>query len=298
MDRTVISMIGLGFVGSAMMESFILKGYKVDEDLFIYDKFKDGGIGTFESTLKSKIIFMALPTMYDENKHTYDMSAIEEVSQLLVQNNYKGAVLLKSTVVPETTMDLCKRFNLKFIHNPEFLTARTAFEDFHNQAHVVLGKTDNCDDDTYDTVVKFYENLYPDAEISKCSCTESESMKLFVNCFYAMKVQINTEFYLLCEKMGTSYEQVMSMMLKNGWINPMHTTIPGPDGQISYGGLCFPKDTNAANGLMNRMGTPGAVLDATITERNIMRNDHDNIIIKSKSKRSKMAKLKSLFKKN
>ena len=28
-------------------------------------------------------------------------------------------------------------------------------------------------------------------------------------------------------------------------INNMHTNIPGPDGQISYGGLCFPKDTNA-----------------------------------------------------
>ena len=34
-------------------------------------------------------------------------------------------------------------------------------------------------------------------------------------------------------------------MLKNGWINPMHTTVPGPDGQLSYGGFCFPKDTNA-----------------------------------------------------
>lgn len=296
MDNIMISIVGLGFVGSAMMKSFVLKGYKVDEDILVYDKFKDGGIGTFESTLKSDILFMALPTMYDENKRTYDTSAIEEVSQALVQNNYKGAVVLKSTVVPETTRDLCKKFSLKYIHNPEFLTARTAFEDFHNQTHVVLGQTENCDDDTYDKVIEFYKKMYPDAEMSKCSSTESESMKLFVNCFYAVKVQMNTEFYLLCEKMGISYDKVMSMMLINGWINPMHTKIPGPDGQISYGGLCFPKDTNAANGLMDRKGTPNAVLNATITERNMMRSDADNIIVKPK--KSKRSKLASIFKKN
>ena len=68
--------------------------------IFIYDKFKDGGIGSFDSILNSDIIFMALPTMYDENKRTYDTSAIEEVSALLIQHNYNGAVVIKSTVIP------------------------------------------------------------------------------------------------------------------------------------------------------------------------------------------------------
>ena len=46
----------------------------------------------------------------------------------------------------------------------------------------------------------------------------------------------------------------------------MHTIVPGPDGQISYGGLCFPKDTNALNMYMINEGTPNKVLDATIKE--------------------------------
>ena len=66
------------------------------------------------------------------------------------------------------------------------------------------------------------------------------------------------------------------MMLKNGWINPMHTNVPGPDGQLSYGGLCFPKDTNALNEFMKRNDIPHRVLDATIGERNEMRDDKDN----------------------
>ena len=34
---------------------------------------------------------------------------------------------------------ISKKYNLKLCHNPEFLTARTAYEDFHNQTHIVLG---------------------------------------------------------------------------------------------------------------------------------------------------------------
>ena len=65
-------------------------------------------------------------------------------------------------------------------------------------------------------------------------------------------------------------------MLKNGWINKLHTQVPGVDGKLSYGGACFPKDTNALNEYMIKHDSPNAVLDATIKERNKMRNDRDN----------------------
>ena len=57
----------------------------------------------------------------------------------------------------------------------------------------------------------------------------------------------------------------------------MHTNVPGHDGKISYGGLCFPKDTNALNQYMIKSNTPNKVLEATIKERNKMRDK--NIII-------------------
>ena len=69
-------------------------------------------------------------------------------------------------------------------------------------------------------------------------------------------------------------------MLKNGWINPMHTNVPGPDGKLSYGGYCFPKDTNALLNDMKNKGTPYKVLEATIEERNTMRKDDINVIKK------------------
>jgi len=63
----------------------------------------------------------------------------------------------------------------------------------------------------------------------------------------------------------------------------MHTDVPGIDGQISYGGYCFPKDTNALLHHMKREGCPHLVLQATVEERNIMRNDHVNVKLKNKT---------------
>ena len=71
--------------------------------------------------------------------------------------------------------------------------------------------------------------------------------------------------------------QLEELMLKNGWINPMHTEVPGPDGQLSYGGYCFPKDTNALLQHMIKEDTPNKVLEATINERNEMRKDNTNV---------------------
>ena len=271
-----IGISGLGFVGGSMLKSFQMKGMTLNKNLFGYDKFKNGGIGNFKDLLDCDVIFTALPTIYNHELGMYDKTPIKETFKLLKENNYEGVIVIKSTVEPETTDKLSAEFNLKLIHNPEFLTARTAFEDFHNQQHIVLGKGPNCTDEDVDMVKSFYMKYYPDTEISLSTALESESMKSFVNCFYSVKVQFFTELYCLCQKNGSDYNKVKEMMLKNKWINPMHTTIPGPDGQISYGGLCFPKDTNALNKYMKRENTPNKVLEACIEERNEMRDDHDN----------------------
>lgn len=271
-----IGIIGLGFVGNAIYQSLLLKNLK--DDLIIYDKFKDGGIGTFEQTLTSNILFLALPTPFNKTKKQYEYGPIEETLQLLKDNSYSGVIIIKSTVTPETTFNLEEKYGLPLIHNPEFLTARTANKDFHNQKHVVLGKGNLVSNKDLELISSFYSTHYPDAEISLCSALESESMKIFCNSFYAVKVQFFTELQQLCVKNGSDYNVIKNMMLKNNWINPMHTVIPGPDGSISYGGFCFPKDTSALNEYMKTLKTPNQLLDNCIKERNNMREDNVNCI--------------------
>jgi len=268
-----VGIIGLGFVGSALSKSFIEKGYKPKENLFIYDKYKEGGIGTIQEILITDMLFLALPTLYDTDKQTFDISSITETLEELNNKAYTGLIIIKSTIEPETINNLSNQYNLYIVHNPEFLTARTAFEDFHNQKHIVIGIPTKHNQDKINIIINFYKFNYPNAYISICNSKESEAMKLFSNNFYAVKVQMFTEFYLLCEKLNINYNNVKDLMLRNGWINPMHTTVPGPDGTISYGGLCFPKDTNALLSLMKKLDVPHKVLESTIMERNSMRQD-------------------------
>lgn len=270
-----LSIIGLGFVGSAIQNSVLQKGFIVDQTLFIYDKYKQGGIGSLQQCIDSDLLFLCLPTPFDPLTNQYDKGSIMECSEQLSFLGYKGVIVLKSTVEPETTDHLSTLFpTLQFVHNPEFLTARTANEDFHNQTHIVLGKPTSLSPKVYLPLVQFYSTHYPNAQISMCSSVESESMKIFCNTFYSIKVQFFTELHQLCQKNGTDYNVIRNLMLSNKWIHPMHTVIPGPDGQLSYGGACFPKDSNALLEYMKKMNSPHSLLEASIKERNEMRKDH------------------------
>jgi UDP-glucose 6-dehydrogenase len=165
------------------------------------------------------------------------------------------------------------KYKLNLIHNPEFLTARTAYEDFHNQFLIILGYHKECSHDKLELVKKFYEKYYSKAEIVICKSIESESMKLYANCFYATKIQFFNEIYLTCQKTGADYNTVRDLMVKYGWINPQHTDVPGHDGKLSFGGGCFPKETSAMLEFMKKYDIPHQVMEAVVNERSEMRKD-------------------------
>ena len=125
--------------------------------------------------------------------------------------------------------------------------------------------------DKINYLLKFFSHYFPLAKISMCSSTESESVKLFCNSFYATKIQYFTEIKLLCDKLDIDYDNVKNLMISNNWINPMHTDVPGPDGNISFGGACFPKDIQALNSVFNKLHISNAVIDSVVKENKMMR---------------------------
>ena len=50
---------------------------------------------------------------------------------------------------------------------------------------------------------------------------------------------------MIKELCGEDYEEVRDSVVDSGWVNKMHTTVPGPDGKFGFGGACIPKDLNA-----------------------------------------------------
>jgi UDPglucose 6-dehydrogenase len=254
----MVSVCGIGVVGNALVKAFTKR--KIQQ--FNYDKYKK--IGHIENLLKAKIIFLCLPTLYSEEKQEYDKTSLYEVCDYLGSNSYKGLVVVKSTVEPGTCRSIS---GLRVLFNPEFLSARTAVSDFENQKHIVIGG------DEYKELEDFYRKYWPNATISKSTYEEAEIMKIGINSFYAVKIQFFNEIYSLSSTFDAEYNKITEMMLKNSWIAPHHLRVPGVDGKLSYGGMCFPKDTNALYRVMQRRNLPRDVLGATIHERNIMRDD-------------------------
>ena len=96
---------------------------------------------------------------------------------------------------------------------------------------------------------------------------------MFCNSFYASKIMIFNELYNLCRKINVKYDKVLDLMLKNGWINEMHTKVPGTDKMLAYGGMCFPKDTKALRLFMEKMGSSSKILSSVISEWEKIRGD-------------------------
>lgn len=287
-----VGVCGLGVVGSAILESLesrlshaiFNRGYcklvhetsRIEQNdvyhlphHYSFDLYKN--INTFASMLSADILFLCLPTEISSETNTYNLDAIISTLDELHKNNYRGLVVLKSTVVPGTCEHLCKRFlNLEIVYNPEFLSAKSAVFDFEHQKHIIIGgSNENAKEKLKKFFIRFQYSL--EDNISLCSFEEAECAKIFCNSFYACKVQIFTEFYKVCERLQLRFETVRDMMLKNEWIHPMHTSVPGPDGKISFGGMCLPKDSQALITLMKHLDVPCKVLESVLKERNEMR---------------------------
>jgi len=259
-----IGICGLGFVGNA-----IYTFMKNQHEIVIYDKYKQ--LNTLDILLDAEIIYLCVPTPYNDTIKTYSMDELDNTFFLLAELNYKGIILVKSTVLP----DYCETMNntypgLHIIHNPEFLSAKTAEEDFKEQKHIILGYTMQSQPHM-NRIETYYKNIIPASTISVTTSTASALVKLACNSFYATKVQYFTELFLLCEKINVDFNTVKHLMLNNNWINPMHTQVPGQDGDISFGGACLPKDISALNQYMIVNNVPNRLVNSVISERNIMR---------------------------
>ena len=221
--------------------------------------------------MTTDIVYLCLPTLYDEILQTYDVKELDSVLTILQTKAYTGLVLIKSTVLPTFCTSRNNLLNtLKIIHNPEFLTARTATQDFLKQHHIVLGFTPQSF--LMQTLIKrFYQALFPDATISTVKADMAALMKLTCNSFYATKVQFFTEIYYLCQHLHLPYDELKQLVLQNGWIAPHHVQVPGPDGQVSYGGSCFPKDVAALSSFLQSLQLPHKQLAATRLEQQEMR---------------------------
>ena len=243
-----IGIIGQGFVGSAIKEG-LKKHYKVKT----FDIEKSKCNSTHEEVCcNSDIVFVCLPTpMRVDGSCDIRIleTAIDEVHNLCRSVNKFPVVVIKSTIPPGTT----SRINLKYkdmcvLFSPEFLTEANSFKDFKNQTRIIIGsQKDYASKNAAVKVKKMFRAAFPplSTEIVIADSCEAEMCKYFINCFLATKVTFANQMFQVCLDNNIKFKNVVDIALLDKRIGKSHFSVPGPDGDLGFGGHCFPKDLSA-----------------------------------------------------
>ena len=233
MKKYKVGIIGNGFVGEAQVFAF-----STVTDTYVYDldplKSKDD----LTQIHSCDFVFVCVPTPMCQDG-SQDLSYVEAVFK---QSTKKPIYILKSTVLPGTTENLCKKYpGLKLVFSPEFLTERTSKLDMLTQSRIILGGNNTH----IDEVEKLFELRFKNKNIIKTDCKTAELIKYMNNSFFATKVSIMNEFKLICDKIGGDWKKAVQGFASDGRVGDSHLNVPGHDGKMGYGGTCFPKDVNA-----------------------------------------------------
>ena len=242
MRKPRIGIIGNGFVGEAQAFAF-----SPVSDIRIYDTESIKSTHTLKQTHDSDFVFVCVPTpMYNDGNQN-----LEFVEEVFKHANSKPIYILKSTVLPGTTDKLNKTYGqFKIVFSPEFLTERTSKLDMLTQNRIIIGGNKIWTKQ----VRKIYELRFKNKNIIETDSKTSELIKYMNNTFFATKVSIMNEFKLVCDKIGANWEDALNGFASDGRIGDSHLHVPGPDGQLGYGGKCFPKDVCALLNFAKDMG--------------------------------------------
>ena len=160
---------------------------------------------------------------------------------------------------------LCKEFpDLNLVFSPEFLTERYARLDFINSARVVLGGKNSH----VNKVANILKPRFPGAKFITTDFATAQLIKYMANCFFATKVSFMNEMYQICQAVGADWDQSIEGFVSDGRIGNSHIDVPGHDGDLGFGGKCFPKDINAMIHRCEEIGVKPTVLKAA-WEKNV-----------------------------
>lgn len=204
----------------------------------------------------------------------YIQSAAQSIGNALKDKDTYHLVVVKSTVVPETTDGLVKDvlegtsrrtcpddFGLGM--NPEFLREGSAVEDFLSPDRIVIGGIDRRSQNLLEDIYADFK----DVDQLTVNNRTAEMIKYVSNSFLAALISFSNEMANLCSAHeNLDVEDVMRGLHLDRRLNPKTASgkriNPGVLSYLKagcgYGGSCFPKDTKAlaAQGRLKNVRMP------------------------------------------
>jgi UDPglucose 6-dehydrogenase len=262
-DNTIIGIIGIGFVGSAVSEAY------TDNDLcdvltIDLDPMKTNSNYT-EMIENAEAIFVCVPSPAKANGDC-DTSILEDVIGKL--KDYKGVIISKVTAPPNVYEKLQERHS-NLVHVPEFLVAATAIRDYATETYSIIGGKVPAYQREAERIIKLGQRQHTASAFT--SIGEASLTKYIINSFLATKVVFMNEMYQLSTNSGYNWDMMRILIDMDPRIGKSHTQVPGPDGSFGFGGMCFPKDTNALIKYASKLDTTLNVLKSAVKKNDLYR---------------------------
>lgn len=296
-----VSVIGLGFVGltlTAFLGSKKIKVTGIDSDENKIKLIQESKPPFFEPNLKSFLkkaiksgcsfetkitnetalcdfIFVTVGTPINKNGKI-DLKFVKSVTNSLEKNlgrvNSKPTIVIKSTVVPGTTINVIKPIlernslvesvDFDLLTNPEFLKEGSAIYDTIKPHAIVIGGSIKK---SMKKLVDFYKKIYPKTiPYIETNNSTAEMIKYANNSFLATKISFINSLANICQKIdGVNVDHVARVMGMDPRISEQFLKA-GP----GYGGSCFPKDLQALISYSNQIGYNPTLLNAVRTTNN------------------------------
>ena len=200
---------------------------------------------------------------------TYINQSASEIGHAIKQKNSFHTIIIKSTVLPGTTLNeirpiiekhskmvAFKDFGLGM--NPEFFKESSAINDLFNPDRIILGVNDKS---TEDLLRKLYSSFK--CPVFSCPIITAEMIKYTSNAFLATKISFANEIGNICKKIGVDSEEVFKGVGMDSRISPDFFRAG-----IGFGGSCFPKDLSALIWFSERNDIEPKILSAVWSVNN------------------------------
>jgi len=297
----ILSVVGLGKLGSPMAACFAAKGHQVlgvDLQERNVRLLNEGRAPVFEPGLQelldqsggrlratgdlseaarqANLIFVIVPTPSDASgafTPRYVLDAMRPIGAALRTRDDFPIVIVTSTVMPgctgtqvrpvleEMSGKRCGR-DFGLCYSPEFIALGSVIRDFLNPDLLLIGESDARSGAQVAALYLQVCDTRP--RVARMSFANAELTKLALNAFVTTKISYANMLAELCEHLeGGDVDAVTGAL-------GLDTRIGGKylKGSIGFGGPCFPRDNIALITLASRLGVDTPLPRATDTVNN------------------------------